>query len=108
MVERGITYCTGCFASCAAIASLSYVSSTSPLPERNVLSALRALESWTSTFLNSVSRFACACFGVLPCLIQAPYAAMTFQRAPPEVNGFGVITEMPGLSRSFQVLMCLG
>ena len=34
-------------------------------------------------------------------------AAMTFQRAPPEVNGLGVMTSMPGLVRSSQVLMLL-
>ena len=33
---------------------------------------------------------------------------MVFQRAPPEVNGFGVTTWTPGLSRSSQVLMFLG
>src|SRR5438132_7279641 len=33
---------------------------------------------------------------------------MTFQRAPPELNGFGVITSMPGLRRSSQVLMFFG
>src|SRR5207302_11184451 len=33
---------------------------------------------------------------------------MTFQRAPPDVNGFGVITSTPGLIRSSQVLMCFG
>ena len=33
---------------------------------------------------------------------------MTFQRAPPEMNGFGVITSTPGLTRSFQPLMCFG
>ena len=31
-----------------------------------------------------------------------------FQRAPPEVNGFGVITSTPGLMRSSQVLMSFG
>jgi hypothetical protein len=31
-----------------------------------------------------------------------------FQRAPPEVDGFGVITWTPGLIRSVQVLMPLG
>src|SRR5439155_25980050 len=31
-----------------------------------------------------------------------------YQRAPPEVNGFGVITLTPGLIRSSQVRMCLG
>ena len=33
---------------------------------------------------------------------------MMFQRAPPEVNGFGVITWTPGLIRSSQVLMFFG
>src|SRR3954451_23146840 len=34
--------------------------------------------------------------------------AITFQRAPPEVNGFGVITFTPGLARSSKVLMPFG
>src|ERR671930_2273345 len=33
---------------------------------------------------------------------------MTFQRAPPDVNGLGVSTCTPGLSRSAQVWMFLG
>src|SRR6185437_476705 len=33
---------------------------------------------------------------------------MMFQRAPPEVNGFGVTTWTPGLTRSDQLVMCLG
>ena len=33
---------------------------------------------------------------------------MTFHFAPPEVNGFGVITSTPGLIRSSQVLMFFG
>ncbi len=33
---------------------------------------------------------------------------MTFQRAPPDVNGFGVITETPGLVRSSHVLIFFG
>src|SRR3954447_708647 len=33
---------------------------------------------------------------------------MTFQRAPPDVNGFAVTTCTPGLIRSSQVLMCFG
>ena len=45
---------------------------------------------------------------LLPCAIWLPYAAITFQRAPPEVNGFGVITWTPGLTRSSQPLMFLG
>ncbi len=35
-------------------------------------------------------------------------AAITFQRAPPEVNGFGVTTWTPGLTRSSHVRMCFG
>ena len=31
-----------------------------------------------------------------------------FQRALPDVDGFGVITSMPGLIRSSQPVMCLG
>src|SRR5579884_690923 len=31
-----------------------------------------------------------------------------FQRALPEVEGFGVTTSIPGLTRSFQPVMCLG
>ena len=31
-----------------------------------------------------------------------------FQRALPEVEGFGVITSTPGLTRSSQPVMCLG
>src|SRR5439155_5259811 len=37
-----------------------------------------------------------------------PSAAITFQRAPPEVNGFGVITCTPGLRRSFQLRIFFG
>src|SRR5580704_8021331 len=33
---------------------------------------------------------------------------MRFQRAEPELNGFGVTTWTPGFTRSAQVLMCLG
>src|SRR5437588_2857346 len=33
---------------------------------------------------------------------------MMFQRAPPEVNGFGVITFTPGFTTSFQPVMCFG
>ena len=33
---------------------------------------------------------------------------MMFQRAPPEVNGLGVITSTPGLVRSSQVVMFFG
>ncbi len=33
---------------------------------------------------------------------------MMFQRALPDVNGFGVSTPTPGLTRSDQLVMCLG
>src|ERR1700704_2223963 len=33
---------------------------------------------------------------------------MMFQRALPEVDGFGVITSTPGLTRSAQLVMCFG
>jgi len=33
---------------------------------------------------------------------------MRFQRALPELNGFGVTTLTPGLVRSAQVVMCFG
>src|SRR5205814_3162576 len=49
-----------------------------------------------------------ACFGDFPALRAPPYAAITFQRAPPDVNGFGVTTCTPGLSRSLHVRMCFG
>src|SRR5256714_2137044 len=81
---------------------------TSPLPPENVWSASRALLSWTTVFLRSAVRNACACAGDLPCAIWLPYAAMMFQRAPPEVNGFGVTIFTPGLARSFQPVMCFG
>src|SRR3954449_7792010 len=82
--------------------------STSPLPDENVCSASRALLSCTAMFLNSWPRYCSACCGVLPCSIWAPYAAMMFQRAPPEVNGLGSITWTPGFTRSAHVLICLG
>src|SRR5579875_1525541 len=56
----------------------------------------------------SVFRYASAAAGDLPCLSIAPYPASTFQRALPEVAGFGVTTLTPGLVRSLQVVMCLG
>ena len=49
-----------------------------------------------------------ACLGVLPARSAPPYAAMMFQRAPPDVNGFGVTTWTPDSSRSLHVRMCLG
>ena len=78
------------------------------MPLMNVFSESRALLSWTTTFLNSLSRLACACLSVLPSRRHAPYAAMTFQRAPPDVNGFGVTTSTPGFRRSVHVLIFFG
>ena len=78
------------------------------MPLLNVLSEARALVSWTMTFFQSFSRFPCACLSVLPCFLQEPYAAMMFQRAPPDVNGFGVTTSTPGRMRSFQLLIFFG
>src|SRR5204863_4059743 len=78
------------------------------LPEVKVCSALRALSSCTGTFLKSASRYALASASDLPCFNCAPQPAITFHRAPPDVNGFGVMTSTPGLVRSDQVLMCLG
>src|SRR6266542_2262344 len=43
-----------------------------------------------------------------PCRTWAPYAARMFQRAPPDVNGFGVITSMPGCNRSDQSWIARG
>src|SRR2546428_4704306 len=90
------------------MASFSYEISTSPLPLENVWSESRALLSCTTTFLSSAARNAWAWAGVLPCAIWLPYAAMMFQRAPPEVNGLGVTIFTPGLTRSFQPVMCFG
>ena len=89
-------------------ASFSYASRTSPLPLLNVFSEARALVSWTTTFFQSFRRFAWACLSVLPCFRQEPYAAMMFQRAPPDVNGLGVTISTPGRMRSFQVLIFFG
>ena len=47
---------------------------TSPFPLTNVFSESRALLSWTTTFRNSLRRFACACLSLLPTFLQAPYA----------------------------------
>src|SRR3954468_5063218 len=82
--------------------------STSPFPLENVCSASRALLSCTGTCLKTWPTYAVACASVLPCWICAPYAAITFQRAPPEVNGFGSSTWTPGLTRSSHVLMPFG
>src|SRR4029077_20078687 len=64
--------------------------------------------SWLTTFPNRDFRYACASAGLLPSFSCAPYPAMMFQRAPPEVKGLGVTTCTPGLTRSAQPVMCLG
>ena len=64
--------------------------------------APRAPVSSTGTFWKIPRRSARA-RSSLPCLRTAqPHAASTFQRAPPEVFGFGVITATPGRARSSQ------
>ena len=73
-----------------------------------MLSALRPLVSCETLCRNSCVRYACACFGVLCSRNMAPYAAITSQRAPPELNGFGKTTWTPGLTRSSHVRMCFG
>src|SRR5207253_9289968 len=77
-------------------------------PARKVCSPSRALAGWATTCFHSCARNDCACCGVLPARSAPPYAAITFQRAPPEVNGFGVTIWTPGLSRSLQVLSLFG
>src|SRR6516165_5201858 len=52
--------------------------------------------------------YCCAWLGDLPCLTSAPYAAMRFHFALPELNTFGVMTPTPGFTRSAHELMCLG
>src|SRR5919198_1028248 len=82
----------------AVIASFSYAMSTSPLPPAKVCSDSRALLSWTETWPKRARRYATAAVGDFPCRNWAPYAAITFHRAPPEVKGLGVITSTPGLN----------
>src|SRR4029077_6033857 len=89
-------------------ASLSYVSSTSPLPARNVLVALRPELSCETTWEKSFCTNVRACSSVLPSRRAAAYAASTFHFAEPELKGFGVTICTPGLTRSSQVLMCFG
>ncbi len=90
------------------IASLSNVTRTSPLPDRNVFVAFEPDVSCDTTCLNSSCTYAVACASVLPRRRSAPYAARMFHFAEPELNGFGVTTCTPGLIRSAQPLMCFG
>src|SRR5262249_14595527 len=66
IVWRGITYWMSWPASFDVIASLSYVSRTSPRPERNVFVALRPDVSCETTCSNSFLTYACACASDLP------------------------------------------
>src|SRR3954447_14601952 len=108
IVAFGITNCTGWLCCCAKIASFSYARKTSPRPARNVCSPSRALAGCATTCFHICARYACACFGDLPARSAPPYAAITFQRAPPDVNGLGVTICTPGLSRSVQVFSFFG
>src|SRR5690242_1983611 len=75
----------------------------------NVVVEPRAPESSTGTCLYSLATKSLALFSSLPYLCSAqPQAARKFQRAPPEVFGFGVTTITPGLTRSSQSLMPFG
>src|SRR5919198_1210363 len=92
----------------AAIASFSYESRTSPLPLVNVESASAPLAGCTTVCWSSSCRNACACAGDLPSWSWAPYAAIRFHRALPELNGFGVTISTPGFTRSSQVWIPFG
>src|SRR5215218_9390366 len=93
---------------CAVSASFSYASRTSPLPPRNVCSESRALLSCTDTLWKSRRRYSTDSSLDSPRFSAAPYAAITFQRAPPDVNGFAVITSTPSRTRSSQPRMWSG
>src|SRR5439155_20453087 len=80
----------------------------SPLPPAKVCSDARALVSCTGTLRSSASRYARPAALSAPLFDFAPYPASRFHRAPPDANGFGVITCTPGLTRSSQVLMPFG
>ena len=68
----------------------------------------RALAGCATTCFHICARNACASFGVFPARSAPPYAAITFQRAPPDVNGFGVTICTPGFSKSFHVFSFFG
>src|SRR2546423_6369251 len=80
----------------------------SPLPPVKVCSEARELVSCTGTLRSSASRYARPAALSAPLWDRAPYPAIRFHRAPPDANGFGVITCTPGLTRSSQVLMPFG
>src|SRR4051812_25465284 len=83
--------------------------SASPSPDVKVVSASRPDLGCTGTCcVNSVLRYARPFAWSAPLFEFAPYAAMMFHWAEPDVNGFGVTPLMPGRMRSDQVLMCFG
>src|SRR5581483_2614882 len=108
MVGFGTTSVNDFPADCAAYASLSYVMTASPVPDRNVLNAFEPDESWETTCLKSFVTNWSALWSPIPCFRIAPYAASTFHFAEPELNGLGVTTWTPGLTRSSQLWMCFG
>src|SRR3954470_12371547 len=82
---------------------------TSPLPDAKSCSASRPDLSWSLTGLvMSSRRYARPFCGSSPPPLFAPYAARMFHFAAPDVNGFGVRTLTPGLSRSCHVWMLFG
>src|SRR4051812_5729714 len=82
---------------------------TSPVPEVKLFSASRPDLSWTTTCSAMRSRrYARPADAFSPPPLLAPYAARMFHFAAPDVNGFGVRTLTPGLSRSSHVWMPFG
>ena len=73
-----------------------------------VFVALLPDESCETTLLKSVLMNACACASDLPRRRSATYGVRMSHLAIPAVNGFGISTPTPGLTRSLQVLMCFG
>src|SRR5262249_54458130 len=108
IVWRGMTYWMFLPWRRALIASLSYVISTSPLPERNVLVAFEPDVSCETTLRNSFWTYTIPWASVFPRWRCAPYAARTFHFADREVKGLGVISWTSGLIRSSQPLIFFG
>src|SRR5690349_23297922 len=81
---------------------------TSPSPEKNVFAAFEPDESCETTWRKRLVTNWTALRSLRPDLRMAPYAARTFHFADPELNGFGVTTFTPGLTRSFQPWMWSG
>jgi hypothetical protein len=72
IVCRGMTYCTSLPVRRALIASLSYVTRTSPLPARKVFVALAPEVSCETTCPNSRLTYCVAWASVLPSARWAP------------------------------------